>query len=109
MSEDYIDIRRLHPAYEQRECWSCGHTWLRKARPAESVCRRCFMGQGDHEDVDAPTDYGELWYGDVSLAEKRRQYRETQQDLREGVLHGHVDTPRGEPTVAGVMEVDDGR
>lgn len=63
---EYVDVRQLHPAYEEKECWNCGNTWLRYAHSGESICHECFMGQGDHETLDEPTDYGELWYGDIS-------------------------------------------
>lgn len=87
--EQYTDVRAFLREYEQRECFNCGHTWWRRSRAAESICSECFMGQGDHERVDGPTDYGTLWYGDVSLEEKRRQHKETRKQARS--LTGHVE------------------
>lgn len=90
---DYTDARHLHPGYERKECWNCGNTWFRRPRPAESICRACFMGQGDHDRVDEPTDYGELWYGDVSLEKKRRQHAEMKAELRDRRLDDAVEVP----------------
>jgi len=87
--DDYVDLRRLHIEYEEKECWNCGHTWFRQARPAESICSECLWGQGDNERVDELTDYGELWYGDISRDEMRRKHQQTRGEMSSPF--GHVE------------------
>jgi len=89
--DDYIDLRRLHLSYEEKECWNCGNTWFREARPAESICSNCLWGQGDHKDVDEPTDYGELWYGDISREEMKREYKQTQKKMSVSHVEVRID------------------
>lgn len=86
-SDDFVDVREVHPDYRRAECWNCGHTWLEK-RP-KTVCHECFMGQDDGHDGEYATDegyinYGALWYEPgLSRAEMKRRYREKTATVRE--------------------------
>lgn len=91
MSE-YVDIRDIHPTYEWQECWNCDNRKrIRTDRPPWRVCKGCFMGQVPVDedlqtDITTPegyTDYRLLWYGDVSIAEAKRRYRETTEEITE--------------------------
>ena len=85
----YVDVREVHPDYREEECWNCGNTRLVKRR--WTVCKECFMGQKQHgrnassTTAEGYTDYRLLWYGDVSIEEAKRLYKETQEDVRESM------------------------
>lgn len=78
MPSEYVDVREVHPAYREAECWNCGYT--RFVRRRWTVCKECFMGQQKHE--GEYTDYRELWYGDVSIEEAKRRLQETEKEHR---------------------------
>lgn len=88
-SKEYIDVREIHPDWRWQTCWNCGHEWLIRRPTQGRVCRECFMGQnevdeekrGEYETEEGYTDYGRLWYGDVSLEEKKRQYKQAKEDV----------------------------
>lgn len=82
-SAGYVDIREIHPAYREEECWNCGHT--RFVRRRWRVCKECFMGQQKHD--GEYTDYRELWYGDVSIGEAKRRYAETEEEMEKHRQH----------------------
>lgn len=95
MAEDYVDVRQLLPGWDEQTCWSCGGEWLQRSKVGETICPHCLMGQGDHSrrDQEEPTDYGELWYGDIPREEMLEQYAEMSKEMREGVLRLSVETP----------------
>jgi hypothetical protein len=91
--DQYVDIREIHPDFDEQECWSCGHTeWIGPSRHTR-VCHNCFVDNSptDHDGssvVEGPddelyVDYRLLWYGDVSLEEARQRYDEKTEGIRE--------------------------
>lgn len=77
-TEDYVDVRAIHPDYRLETCWNCGHE--RYVKRQWRVCHECFMGQQANDDPskdyvtdEGYTDYGKLWYGEV---DDREEYQE---------------------------------
>lgn len=82
-SEDYVDVREIHPSYHEAKCWNCGNT--RFVRRRWTVCKECFMGQQKHD--GEYTDYRELWYGDVSIEAAKQRYAETEEEMEKHRQH----------------------
>lgn len=91
--DDYVDIRDVHPDYDEMECWNCGHTERIGPNRRMRICHNCFMDNSptDHDGesiVEGPdgelyVDYRLLWYGDVSIEEAQARYERRTKDARD--------------------------